>query len=340
MEVDFLIIGQGLAGSALAISLIDLGASVLVLDRGDEDSASRVAAGLVTTVAGKGMNVSWGQAEYLSEALAYYRRLEGVSGEVLFHEMETLRLFDDEKQRIKFLKKRDQLEGWVSDACEGDFVGWNAGYGGFLMSGGGRLDTKAYLRVVREMLGESYREGVFTESDIELRDDGVSWSGVSAKRVIFCQGARGLFESGLFSYLDHRCAKGEILAIEMPGACERRVVNRNGWMIPMGGGTWRVGATYEWEDMSGSLTEGGKGEIEARIRAITDMSYRVVGHTAGVRPIMRNSQPYVGFHPDHSAVGFFNGLGSKGVTTAPSVGMHFARHLVFGSAIDDALALK
>ena len=48
MDVDFLIIGQGLAGSALAIELLGRGKRVLVVDRMDQRSSSRVAAGLIT----------------------------------------------------------------------------------------------------------------------------------------------------------------------------------------------------------------------------------------------------------------------------------------------------
>ena len=95
--MDYLIIGQGLAGSAMAMALRELGAEVFVVDSEDANSASRVAAGLVTTLAGKGMNPGWRQAEYLPAALDYYGALESASNERLFHPSEILRLFDSEK---------------------------------------------------------------------------------------------------------------------------------------------------------------------------------------------------------------------------------------------------
>lgn len=340
MDVDFLIVGQGLAGSALAMALVDVGASVLVVDGEDENSASKVAAGLVTTVAGMGMNLSWRQGEYLPEALAYYGRLEELSGERLFHPMDTLRLLDGEKQRVKFENKKELLVGWTEDADANDLEGWNAGYGGFLMKHGGWLDTKLYLALVREMLGDGYRVDTFLEGDLELEGGVVGWKDVRAKRVVLCQGARGLTEGGLFSYLEHRSAKGEILTISLPDASEEKIVNRNGWLIPLGNGRWRVGATYEWEDMNGNITEEGKSVVEGKIKNLTDLPYEVLEHSAGVRPIIRKSQPYVGHHPEYPEVSFFNGLGSKGVTTAPSVAAHFAQHLVNGVELDTELALN
>ena len=339
MEVDYLIVGQGLAGSALALALVDLGASVMVVDGADENSASRVAAGLITTVAGKGMNVSWRQSEYLPEALAFYSRLESESGKKLFHPMDTLRLFDGDKQRVKFENKQEQIGEWVEGAEAVDLSEWKAEQGGFVMKRGGWLDTKLYLEVVRGVLGESYRRDTFLEEDLEIGDGCISWKEVTAERVILCQGVRGFTEGGLFSYLSHRSAKGEILTVSVAEASEERVISRNGWMIPLGGQRLRCGATYEWEDMAGSPTEEGRSEVEQKIRDLTDLPFEVMEHSAGVRPILRKSQPYVGYHPEHREVCFFNGLGSKGVTTAPSVAAHFAQHLVNGVELDEDLAL-
>ncbi|MFT5905968.1 MAG: glycine oxidase [Cryomorphaceae bacterium] len=339
MKVDFLIIGQGLAGSALAMALIDRGATIMVIDSEDENSASRVAAGLVTTVAGKGMNLSWRQGEYLPEAIAYYRNLEEASGKALFHSLDTLRLFDSEKQRDKFDHKRGQLYGWVGDADPDDLSKWNTEYGGFIMTQGGWLDTKTYLQVIRETLGDRYRSDSFQESDLAISDGEVNWKDITAKRIILCQGSRGFTEEGLFSFLNHRCAKGEILTVSIPNASQEKIINNNGWLIPLGNETWRAGATYEWDDMSGVTSEAGRSEIEEKILNLTDLPFQVIEHSAGVRPILRKSQPYIGHHPDHPEVSLFNGLGSKGVTTAPSVAAHFSEHLVTGEVLDISLTL-
>lgn len=339
MNVDFLIIGQGLAGSALAMALIERGATVMVLDREDEFSASRVAAGLVTTVAGKGMNLSWRQSEYLPDAISYYRKLEELSGVNFFHSRNTLRLFDSEMQKSKFIAKKDSLVGWIEDADDADLSIWKADHGGFIMTQGGWLDTKTYLRVVREMLGYMYRCDSFNEDDYMRSKGEIIWKDVTASRVILCQGSSAFTEGGLFSFLNHRCAKGEILTVKIPGAREDKILNCNGWLIPLGNETWRAGATYEWEDLSDVPTDAGRSEIEGKIRKFTDLPFQVLEHSAAVRPIMRTSQPYIGHHPDFPEVSFFNGLGSKGVTTAPSVAAHFADHLIQGSELDSELML-
>jgi glycine/D-amino acid oxidase-like deaminating enzyme len=47
----------------------------------------------------------------------------------------------------------------------------------------------------------------------------------------------------------------------------------------------------------------------------------------------------VGLDPTCQQIGFFNGLGSKGVITAPSVGEHFASFLTGESDLDPELSL-
>ena len=51
MKVDYLIIGQGLAGSLLAWELIQRRCSVVVVDNGNEN-ASQIAAGLINPITG------------------------------------------------------------------------------------------------------------------------------------------------------------------------------------------------------------------------------------------------------------------------------------------------
>jgi len=65
----------------------------------------------------------------------------------------------------------------------------------------------------------------------------------------------------------------------------------------------------------------------------------VIGHEAGIRPIVRNSMPVVGFHPEMKEVGFFNGLGSKGSLMAPAVAEHFASYLNGECELDEELTL-
>ena len=75
-RVDFVIVGQGLAGTTLAWQLLRRGRSVLVIDREGGVTSSRIAAGLITPVTGKRLAKSWRWEELYPAAVAFYRSLE------------------------------------------------------------------------------------------------------------------------------------------------------------------------------------------------------------------------------------------------------------------------
>ncbi|MEM9022389.1 MAG: FAD-dependent oxidoreductase, partial [Bacteroidota bacterium] len=58
-SVDYLIIGQGLAGSVLAHTMRQHQLQVMVVDRPREGGASRVAAGVVNPVSLRRLTKSW-----------------------------------------------------------------------------------------------------------------------------------------------------------------------------------------------------------------------------------------------------------------------------------------
>jgi glycine/D-amino acid oxidase-like deaminating enzyme len=342
IQVDYLIVGQGLAGSALAMACLQRGLSVAVVDDGKANAATRVAAGLVTTLAGKGMNPAWRQERYLPEALEYYRRLEAESGRQLFYPLPVLRLFGNEKERLKFQNKTELHSEWIQEVNPSfDEALLHAAFGGFEMAHSGRLDTQAYLDVVRERIvedGEFFEAG-FAPEEVELNSEGVRWKDVRATKLILSQGFRGLGQ-GWFGFLPHRSAKGEMLTVRAEQLDESRILNRDGWMVPIGDGLWRAGATYEWEQLDGESTEAGRLAVEEKVQNLPRADYTVVREEAGVRPIVQNSQPVVGVHPEFPQLGIFNGLGSKGVITAPSVAEHFLEFLTGESALDPELSLQ
>ena len=56
-----------------------------------------------------------------------------------------------------------------------------------------------------------------------------------------------------------------------------------------------------------------------------------------MRPIVRNSQPVIGWHRERENLAIFNGLGSKGVMYAPGVARELAEHLCSQRDIDPEL---
>ena len=75
-SADYIIVGQGLAGTLLAHDLLENNQSVLIIDKPHAAMASRVAAGLFNPVGVKRCIRSWRADDFLSFAIERYKFLE------------------------------------------------------------------------------------------------------------------------------------------------------------------------------------------------------------------------------------------------------------------------
>lgn len=343
--VDNLIVGQGLAGTVLAWHLGEAGESVLVLDESQPDTASRIAAGLITPITGQRLVPSWRFAEFWPKAVAFYRRVEAQTGAKFFREVPMVRLFQDEAERER-VSRSSTLESDVSVRFPELLVNdsdFHNPWGGFEMTGG-QLDVPTFLQVSKRWLEEtnSYRAGQLQlPDDLEIHPQGVRvprWN-TEAKRVIFCQGFAAR-ENPWFDGVPFDPAKGEILTVRVPGLAEQRVVHCGIWLAPLGEELFRVGATYNRDRWDDTPTSTGQAEISARLQAVLKRPFEVVEHHAAVRPIVVGRHPVIGVHPQFPQLGYFNGLGSKGSLQAPFIAEQFANFLRGEGEIENALDLQ
>lgn len=343
-EFDYVVIGQGLAGTTLAWCLRWSGARVLVVDRGESATASRVAAGLITPVTGQRLTKTWRFAELWAAAVDFYRRVEAETESHVFNRRRMVRLFADHKEKERFEQRKaaGELEGLVGEpASLVDEAAFSSPLGGFEMIDAGQLDTGRYLEVSRRRFvrEESYLTAdIDPENDLELDASGVRLPrlGVRTRRIIFCQGFGGV-HNRWFNGVRFDAAKGEILTLRIPGLHETRIVHCGVWLAPLGGELFRAGSTYQRDSLDSIPTARGREEVCRRLQAFLRLPFEVVDHAAGVRPIVDGRHPVLGLHPDYPQLGYFNGLASKGALQAPLLASQFAAYLEGDGFLDPEL---
>ncbi|HTG65403.1 MAG TPA: FAD-dependent oxidoreductase, partial [Flavobacterium sp.] len=111
----------------------------------------------------------------------------------------------------------------------------------------------------------------------------------------------------------------EHFIIKAPGLDLDVIVNTSVFILPLGDGLFKVGATYNWKDKTDLPTEEGKQELIERIREIINCEFEIVEHFAGVRPTVRDRRPLVGTHSNYKSVHILNGLGTRGVMLGPAM---------------------
>lgn len=335
--IDFLIVGQGLAGSVLALQLLKRGQRVLVISNSEAPSASRVAAGLYNPITGRQMVKTWLADTLFPYLHEFYRTAEHTLDTRFLHSMPVFRPFVSEEEQaawqVKAMSKSDFITSLASSVPYSAYQ-----HGGLVLNQAGYLDTRAFLKAARTYLTDqgAYLDTDFVYKQLHLGED-IYYQGVNAKRLIFCEGASAL-QNPFFNSLPFRLVKGELLhiALQQPLA---EIYNRGVFVVPQTTHQALVGATYEHNNLSWSPTEKARQALEARLRRSFRLPYTVQAQWAGIRPATFDRRPLIGLHPRYPQLGIFNGLGSKGVSLAPYWAQVMVDHLLTDQPLPAAVQL-
>ncbi|MCH7399079.1 FAD-binding oxidoreductase [Belliella sp. DSM 107340] len=321
MEVDFLLIGQGLAGTVLSYRLIKSGYSVLVIDQPEANNSSRVAAGLYNPLTGRKMVKTW-------------------NADLLFPEIEPLYESLEQELKSKFLYKKPIYRPFLSIEEQNEWMGNSSDikfqsylekihtkslfnevvneFGGVMLAGSGYLDINTLLDVSSNFLINkgALRTESFEENELVIGGGKVIYRDIEAKGIVYCNGL-GAMKSVYFNFLPFAPVKGEILDLEQEFH-PQEIINRGVFRIALENGLVRVGSTYSWHDLDEGPTERAKNELYDRLDNLMKIQKKMlVVHKTGIRPATKDRRPMLGKHPDHDCVYIFNGFGAKGVSLIP-----------------------
>ncbi len=342
-KVDFIIVGQGLAGSALAMQLLNRGKNILVVDEPQKNHCSSVAAGLFNPITGMGIVKTWMAEEIFSSLHQFYAAAQSSLNEKFFFPQLLYRPFTSIEEQNNWMAKsadhsnHDFLEKIFIDSHWGDHL--HDPFGGILVKQAGFLDVPAFLFAVRRKLiaSESYISENFDWSEVAFENDSVRYKEMEASKVISCSGADGL--SPFFDWLPMRKLKGETITIRLNEA-PRAIYNKGIYVVPTSSGTYKVGSTYNLKDLEPGITELGRKELEEKLMGILKMPFEVIDQQWGIRPTTIDRKPILGAHPQHPSLIIFNGLGTKGVSLAPYFSGQLANWLAGDGEIQREVNIK
>lgn len=329
--LDYIIVGQGLAGSILALELIKKGKKVIVIDNSHHLSSSNIAGGLVHPMSFRRTILSW-NAELLSEySIAYYQEKEKELKSVFFEPLTFLRLFGSiEEQNTWFAKQSIKPFDVVLTDFEDNLSSYNVknkmGLGRVNWSY--RLHVSVFLNAVKIALKENNAivEEEFKSNLLEVKNDEVLYKDFKASGVIFCEGHQYIHNSYL-NYIPENLTKGEILKIRVKGLPPYSL-SKNCFVLPLGNDEFILGATYDWGSKDYQKTEAAKEELLEKFGNISDANVEVLEQRVGIRPTTIDRKPILGTHPEIQRIHVFNGLGSKGVQLAPYYAKRMTEYLI------------
>ncbi|EON78600.1 hypothetical protein ADIS_0950 [Lunatimonas lonarensis] len=321
MKTDFLLIGQGLAGTVLSWRLLSKGYSVQVIDTPGLSNSSQVAAGLYNPITGRKMVKTWEADRFFPEIEPFYRSLETLLGEKFLVPMPIYRPFLNVEEQNEWMgnSSSEEFRAFLSEIrTSSKYQEVNDRYGGVVLSRSGYLKIPKLLDRYAAWLAKEGRliREVFDEKKLTLMPGGVSYGGVEAGAVIYTNGLAAM-GSTFFSWLPFKPVRGEILTVEQ-GFSPKEIINRGVFRITLSDGIHRVGSTYDNHDLEAGATETGRKELTEKLAGLINLPVgRIVKQDWGIRPATKDRKPFLGQHPVHNQVYIFNGLGAKGVSLAP-----------------------
>jgi len=328
--LDYLIIGQGIAGSLLAYNLIQKGKNVLILDDANPNSSSRIAAGLINPITGKRLQKTWLADQLLPFAYNFYSSLENSLGSSFFYSKPVVRIFADARQANDWTAKcrDDDLQSYIDydyTFSHSSLFKMQNGY--TVLKQGGVLDSAKML----ESLSEFFKQKNCLLKR-EINYDGIKTGGAisfedfKAANIIFCEGWKGM-HNPWFNWLPFIPSIGDVLTIKIDNLKMDEIISRGIFIRPVKDNIYRVGSTYIWDDQSEAPSQKGFDELYGKLKSLLQTPFEVIDHKAGIRPTVRDRRPFIGQHPEYKNMHIFNGLGTKGVLLAPWFANHFCDSL-------------
>jgi glycine oxidase len=342
--IDFIVVGQGLAGSVLALKLIESGNSVMVIDKPDLSLCSKVAAGIWNPIVFKRLTKSWMIDELLPEMLRFYKQTEINFNIKLITERNIVKLFSEQQEADLWTKKANgELQDYLDKKIykSNNYHGINNSEFGFSkVLRSGNLDVNVFLKAAQNYLiqKESLLNEIFNYSELQITDD-ISYKNVKAKNIIFADGYL-IKNNPFFKYIPLKPAKGETITIENQELeIGKDIINKNSFLMHLKDNAYKLGATYNWDDLNDTISDSGLKELESKMNKIiipaVGTKSKIVEQQAGVRPSVIDRRPILGRHPEHQNLYIFNGMGTKGVMLAPYFAQKLINYIKFNEPLNE-----
>jgi glycine/D-amino acid oxidase-like deaminating enzyme len=339
MQVDYLIIGQGVCGTMLSWFLHKEGKSFVVIDDNNENASSKVAAGIINPITGRRYVTTWMIEDVMPFAVQTYQELEVYLNTQLIFQKSIIDFFPSAQMRNAFVdritKNDTYLHSYPDQNRFNQYFNYDFGCGEI---------NPAYI-VHLQLLLTSWKkklielnaitEQKFNADELNFSEDSITYHDITAHKIIFCDGISAT-TSPWFQLLPFAPNKGEALIIECEELTNQHIFKKGIMLAPLAEqNTYWIGSNYQWEFIDDQPSEQFYKQTTELLKHWLKAPFKVLSHKAAVRPATIERRPFVGFHPLYNNIGILNGMGTKGTSLAPFFGHQLTQNLVYNFPITD-----
>jgi glycine/D-amino acid oxidase-like deaminating enzyme len=341
-KLDYLIIGQGLVGTWLSYYALQAEKTCMVVNDSHTASASQVASGVINPVTGRRIVQTWMIDTFLPFALKAYSDLGAQLNATIVREAPVALIHPSLQMQESFEYRYENENVYLQKNKASDFEAFmHAPFGTGQINQTIWIDLNLMITGWRAQLikHQQYIDAKFEIRDLQITNEGVSWKGIQAKRIIFCDGI-GSMQNPYFNMLPFAPNKGEALIVEIKDLPNQAIYKHNLTIVPWKDQLFWVGSNYEWEYADAAPSSAFRTKMEDALTQLLKIPFTVVDHIVGIRPANQERRPFVGLHPVYPAMGICNGMGTKGCSLAPYFAHQFIEHCENGAPIHAEASLE
>lgn len=343
-KYDYIVVGQGIAGTCLVFQLLMSGKKVLVIDEYNLNSSSNVATGIINPITGRKMVKSWMVDDLLPYAKTFYERMEAELDIQFYFSKPIFKIFTGIQEQNEWLLRSDESEyaTYLSEIIYPEWPSVSAPFGVGIIQQTAWLDMALLMKTFRAYLKQNNAllEEKFNFDELTIGEERIVYQSIGADKIVFCEGYRGRYNP-YFDHLPFSFAKGEALTVqcnelEFPDG----ILNKGGQIIPLGNHMFNVGSTFQWNDLDETVSPEGMQALKKKFEKTCSLSYEIVDRKAGIRPTVKDRRPFLGASPKSNKVFVFNGMGTKGISLSPYFANHLVNHLEKGETLNKEVDIR
>lgn len=335
-QVDFIVVGGGLAGLSIAYKLMLHNQSVCIMHQSKLGEASTVSAGLMNPITGMRYVKSWNWDLLQLHFIKFYREIESAFAIQLLSSKRIV-------QEINNVESLNQISSRVLDPSYSNYI--NITRDKDIESvhiNATMLNVELYLETLKEFFIEKKSILDISFDYDKLRQPDQCYDDiVYSKGIVFCEGSFAI-DNPYFNYIPFMAVKGHRSIIHTNEVKLIDIILKKDYnMIPLDHGKYWIGSNYEFNNRDTDINRVELLEQERFIKTQFDPKLLMDSKCEiGIRPAVRDRRPVVGAHPQLNKLFILNGLGTKGSSLAPYCADQLVKYLLNDQKLDKDIDVK
>ena len=340
MEVEYLLVGYGIANICFAKHCLEANKTFVIYDD-QKITASNVAAGVVNPVVLKRFNPVWNAEQQMDLLKETFNDFGELLGGKYFNDLPVYRILANDKEAEIWQRKRTEnkvLERYLKHEIKSNtFDTLIADHGFGVMNETGYVAITKLLADFKQKYNQHFVNERLDYGDLDIENK--KYRDITFKKIVFAEGAKVL-ENPFFNFVPLVPNKGQVLKVRIEEKLPEAIIKSKCFLMSIGEHEYYVGATYNREFDTTDATLEDREKLEEQLVSFFKGRYQIIDEKVGLRPTVPDRKPIIGEHFNHKEMYILNGLGTRGTFNGPAMAKELFDYIENNQEISSEVDVK